>query len=233
MKKEEVIQNDMEEIIAPMQSPYGPPPPIVSVKNHIYLYDEIDVTSARNFISVLYQTALTMVSDSLENGYLLPPIIVHINSYGGTVNDALAIVQAIEDVKNGTITSVNNIPVPLIVGTQIEGEADSCASLIACCGTKGYRTISKDSLSLLHEVRQISPTGGKVEDIATMSINLEMFQKIFKNIYMRNSSLTEEKFNEIISTEKYSTPEELLSYGLVDKIIKKEKQLNSLYQKLS
>ncbi len=219
MKKEEVIQNDMEEIIAPMQSPYGPPPPIVSVKNHIYLYDEIDVTSARNFISVLYQTALTMVSDSLENGYLLPPIIVHINSYGGTVNDALAIVQAIEDVKNGTITSVNNIPVPLIVGTQIEGEADSCASLIACCGTKGYRTISKDSLSLLHEVRQISPTGGKVEDIATMSINLEMFQKIFKNIYMRNSSLTEEKFNEIISTEKYSTPEELLSYGLVDKII--------------
>lgn len=219
MKKEEVIQNDMEEIIAPMQSPYGPPPPIVSVKNHIYLYDEIDVTSARNFISVLYQTALTMVSDSLENGYLLPPIIVHINSYGGTVNDALAIVQAIEDVKNGTITSVNNIPVPLIVGTQIEGEADSCASLIACCGTKGYRTISKDSLSLLHEVRQISPTGGKVEDITTMSINLEMFQKIFKNIYMRNSSLTEEKFNEIISTEKYSTPEELLSYGLVDKII--------------
>ena len=219
MKKEEVIQNDMEEIIAPMQSPYGPPPPIVSVKNHIYLYDEIDVTSARNFISVLYQTALTMVSDSLENGYLLPPIIVHINSYGGTVNDALAIVQAIEDVKNGTITSVNNIPVPLIVGTQIEGEADSCASLIACCGTKGYRTISKDSLSLLHEVRQISPTGGKVEDITTMSINLEMFQKIFKNIYMRNSSLTEEKFNEVISTEKYSTPEELLSYGLVDKII--------------
>ena len=219
MKKEEVIQNDMEEIIAPMQSPYGPPPPIVSVKNHIYLYDEIDVTSARNFISVLYQTALTMVSDSLENGYLLPPIIVHINSYGGTVNDTLAIVQAIEDVKNGTITSVNNIPVPLIVGTQIEGEADSCASLIACCGTKGYRTISKDSLSLLHEVRQISPIGGKVEDITTMSINLEMFQKIFKNIYMRNSSLTEEKFNEIISTEKYSTPEELLSYGLVDKII--------------
>ncbi len=219
MKKEEVIQNDMEEIIAPMQSPYGPPPPIVSVKNHIYLYDEIDVTSARNFISVLYQTALTMVSDSLENGYLLPPIIVHINSYGGTVNDALAIVQAIEDVKNGTMTSVNNIPVPLIVGTQIEGEADSCASLIACCGTKGYRTISKDSLSLLHEVRQISPTGGKVEDITTMSINLEMFQKIFKNIYMRNSSLTEEKFNEVISTEKYSTPEELLSYGLVDKII--------------
>ena len=219
MKKEEVIQNDIEEIIAPMQSPYGPPPPIVSVKNHIYLYDEIDVTSARNFISVLYQTALTMASDSLENGYLLPPIIVHINSYGGTVNDALAIVQAIEDVKNGTITSINNIPVPLIVGTQIEGEADSCASLIACCGTKGYRTISKDSLSLLHEVRQISPTGGKVEDIATMSTNLEMFQKIFKNIYMRNSSLTEEKFNEIISTEKYSTPEELLSYGLVDKII--------------
>lgn len=219
MKKEEVIQNDIEEIIAPMQSPYGPPPPIVSVKNHIYLYDEIDVTSARNFISVLYQTALTMVSDSLENGYLLPPIIVHINSYGGTVNDALAIVQAIEDVKNGTITSVNNIPVPLNVGTQIEGEADSCASLIACCGTKGYRTISKDSLSLLHEVRQISPTGGKVEDIVTMSTNLEMFQKIFKNIYMRNSSLTEEKFNEVISTDKYSTPEELLSYGLVDKII--------------
>lgn len=216
MKKEE---NDIEEIIDPMQSPYGPPPHIVSVKNHIYLYDEIDVTSARNFISVLYQTALTMVSDSLENGYLLPPIIVHINSYGGTVNDALAIVQAIEDVKNGTITSVNNIPVPLNVGTQIEGEADSCASLIACCGTKGYRTISKDSLSLLHEVRQISPTGGKVEDIATMSTNLEMFQKIFKNIYMRNSSLTEEKFNEVISTEKYSTPEELLSYGLVDKII--------------
>lgn len=205
-----------EEMVLPMTPPATQ---IISVRNHIYLYDEIDKAIARSFISGLMQMSIQMVEDCIENGYSFSPIWVHINSYGGNVNDGLAIIQAIEELKSGSFTEVNEIKIPLIIGTKIEGEADSMASLIACSGSNGYRHISKDSLSLLHEPRQLGGIGGKVEDIDDQKENLDLFRSKLKNIYLRNSKLTEEKLKEVWGNEKYSTPEELLEYGLVDKIV--------------
>ena len=215
MSKEE---NSMEEgIELPASLLAQNTPNIIAVKNHIYLYDEISSEVARNLFVVLHDTAATLISTALDNNMAIPPIYLHINSYGGSANDALAIVQGIRDIQEGKIHQISGIPIKIEIYTVIEGECDSAASLIACVGSK--RFISKYALSLLHDVRQIGGVGGKAEEIDIQAKNLAMFKKKFYDIYLEHSKLTEEKLTEICNKEDYSSPEQLLEWGLVDSII--------------
>ena len=130
----------------------------------------------------------------------------------------MAIVQGIEDIKEGRIHQVGGIPIKIPIYTYIEGEADSAASLIACVGTK--RFCSKYAFSLIHDVRQVSAGQvQKTDDIEVEAQNLRLFKERFYDIYLAHSKLTREKLEKIASKESYSTPEELLEYGLVDEII--------------
>lgn len=214
--KEEVQDECTEELAIPMSSAFGPASPIISIKNHIYFYDDVNTTIARSLIAAMHEMAMDMINVSVENNTPLASIYLHINSYGGDVSDALAIVQAIKDIQNGTIHQISGIPIPIKVNTIIEGEADSAASLIACVGS--HRAISKYALSLIHDIRQIGGIGGKAEDVEVQADNLKLFKKKFYDIYLANSKLTEEKLQEICGKEDYSTPEQLLEWGLVDEI---------------
>ena len=215
MNKEEVVE--CEEDIQFPASPFGPPAPILQIKNNLYVYGEIDDTLAKSFIAALHENAMENISVSFEHDVAIPPINIIINSPGGQISSALGIVAAIEDIQKGRIHRVNGMPIPVTVNTEIQGEADSAASLIACIGN--HRTISKYSLSLVHDVRQLGSAGGKTEDFEDSAHNLGMFKKMTHDIYLAHSKLTEEQLNELAKNEKYSTPEELLKYGLVDEII--------------
>lgn len=219
MSKEEEKCCEGTEIVMPSgASPFGPASPIISVKNHVYFYDDVDTTIARAFFSTMHEIAMNIIDTAVENNFPIIPIHLHINSNGGSCSDALAIVQGIEDIQEGRIHQVGGIPIKIPVYTYIEGEADSAASMIACVGTK--RFCSKHALSLIHEVRQI--TAGQVQktdDIDIEAGNLKLFKEKFYQIYLAHSKLTREELEKIASKENYSTPEELLKYGLVDEII--------------
>lgn len=218
MSKEESCE---QEILIPGtagKSPFGPATPIVSVKNHIYFYDDIETTVTRALVSTLHELAMEIIETSVENNFPVIPIHLHINSAGGSCSDALAIAQAIEDIQEGRIHQVAGIPIKIPVYTYIEGEADSAASLIACMGTKRY--CSKYALSLIHDVRQISlGSVQKTDDIQIEAQNLQMFKDKFYEIYLSHSKLTKEELAKICEKEDYSTPDDLLKYGLVDEII--------------
>lgn len=220
MSKEEKRIDD-EEMIIPAGggvSPFGPASPIISVKNHIYFYDEVETTVARALFSTMHEIAMNIIDTAVENNFPIIPIHLHINSCGGSCSDALAIVQGIEDIQEGRIHQISGIPIKIPIYTYIEGEADSAASLIACVGTK--RFCSKHALSLIHDVRQIS--GGQVQktdDIELEANNLKMFKEKFYEIYLAHSKLTRKELEEICSKENYSSPEDLLKYGLIDEII--------------
>lgn len=215
MKEEINYDEDLTAIQNPLEQPSSP---IISVKNHIYLYNDIDTTVTRALFVAMHEMAAGIIQTATDNNTNINPIILHINSVGGSCSDALAIVQCIKDIQNGAIHKVGNIPIKIPVNTVIEGVANSAASLIACVGS--HRSISKYALSLLHDVRQISAgTVEKVDDIEISAKNLGMFRKKFYDIYLEHSKLTEEKLKEICSKEDYSTPQELLDWGIVDEII--------------
>ena len=165
----------------------------------------------------MHEVAMNIIDTAIENNFPIIPIHLHINSTGGLVSDALAIVQGIEDIQEGRIHQVGGIPIKIPVYTYIEGEADSAASLIACVGTK--RFCSKHALSLIHDVRQIGGGIKKIDDIQTEAANLQMIKDKFYEIYMEHSKLTKEELQKICEKEDYSTPQQLMEYGLIDQII--------------
>lgn len=206
-----------EEMVIPPASPFGPASPIISIKNHIYFYENVETAITRALFSTMHEVAMNIIDTAIENNFPIIPIHLHINSTGGLVSDALAIVQGIEDIQEGRIHQVGGIPIKIPVYTYIEGEADSAASLIASVGTK--RFCSRHALSLIHDVRQIGGGIKKIDDIQTEAANLQMIKDKFYEIYMEHSKLTKEELQKICEKEDYSTPQQLMEYGLVDQII--------------
>ena len=206
-----------EEMVIPPASPFGPASPIISIKNHIYFYENVETAITRALFSTMHEVAMNIIDTAIENNFPIIPIHLHINSTGGLVSDALAIVQGIEDIQEGRIHQVGGIPIKIPVYTYIEGEADSAASLIACVGTK--RFCSRHALSLIHDVRQIGGGIKKIDDIQTEAANLQMIKDKFYEIYMQHSKLTKEELQKICEKEDYSTPQQLMEFGLVDQII--------------
>lgn len=187
------------------------------VRNHYYFNEDITPDSARALIINLHELALQITNSCLETGCEPCAIELHINSNGGSLQDALQIIQVIEDIQNGKACKVGDALVPIRVNTHIEGEADSGASLIACIGS--YRTVSKYAMSLIHPMRALDATFKTVDEAEVALKNNKKWNDIYKKVYLAHSSLKEEELDEMFKTETYYTPEELIKFGLVEEIV--------------
>lgn len=187
------------------------------VRNHYYFNDEITPDTARTLIINLHEVALSIASTCLESGTLPCPIELHINSVGGSLSEALQIIQVIKDIQSGEACKIGCSLVPIEVNTYIQGEADSAASLIASIGTRRY--CSKYALSLIHPMRTLDAQFKTIEEQKIAIENNNKWNKIYKEVYLEHSKLKEKQLDEMFKTETYYTPEELLKFGLIDEIV--------------
>jgi ATP-dependent Clp protease protease subunit len=131
------------------------------------------------------------------------PINLIINSDGGSVYEALGIIDFIEslDVKINTIC---------------RGRAMSAAALILCSGT-GIRAASKNSTIMFHEMS--SGIYGKSSDMKANIQHMEKLEDILVDIMVSNSN--QDKNFWITNTVKdfYITPTEALDLCVIDVII--------------
>lgn len=186
------------------------------VRNHFYFNDEINSDTARALIINLHELALSIVDESLKVGSIPCPIELHINSPGGSLTDALQIVQVIKDIQSGKACKIGDALVPVKINTYGEGAFCSGASLIHCVGSKRY--MSKYSLCLIHPMKSIDGNFKTVEEQRQELDNNELFNRVYKDVYLEHSNLTEEQLNNMMKIERYYTPQELLNFGLVDEI---------------
>lgn len=187
------------------------------VRNHYYFNDEITPDTARMLIINLHELALSIVNECLETGCEPCPIELHINSCGGSLTDALQIIQVIEDIQSGKACKIGDSLVPIRVNTHIEGSADSGASLIASIGN--YRTCSKYAMSLIHPMRACDGQFKTIEEQKVAMENNDKWNEIYLNIYLKHSSLKKEELKKMMETETCYTPEELLKFGLIEEIV--------------
>ena len=188
----------------------------ILIKNHYYLYDDIDMDSAKNMVVNMSELAMTIAQNSLTTGMEICPIHLHICSHGGDLTASLAIVKLIEDIKVGNVAALGNFKVPIEVYTHIEGEADSGASLIACVGSKRY--CSRNALSLVHPMRSMDLSMKTTVEQEQELANNNRWNSIYKRIYIEHSNLKEKDLEKMFEKEKFYTPEELVRFGLVDEI---------------
>ena len=128
------------------------------------------------------------------------PIYLHINSYGGSVFDALSIIDTIQNC---------NVPIYSI----IEGCAASAATLISVVCNKRY--ITKNSYMLIHELR--SGIWGKYSEIEEEYENLTSLMDTLFSIYQENTNIKNQKtLKNLLKKDSWWNAETCLKKGLVD-----------------
>ena len=131
------------------------------------------------------------------------PINLVINSTGGSVYEALGIIDYIQSLH-------------VKVNTIVRGCAMSAAALILCAGT-GIRAASKNSTIMFHEMS--SDIYGKSSDMKANVQHMEKLENILLDIMYTNSKKDVDWWKTTTIKDFYITPIEALDLGVIDTII--------------
>jgi ATP-dependent Clp protease protease subunit len=167
------------------------------LKNHIhFLYGDIE---ASNVMSAIYW----ITYENLQPGDY--PITLYINSDGGSLQDAFALIDVMRK---------SNKPVHTI-GL---GSVCSSAFLIFASGEKGHRYISPTASIMSHQYSD--GLTGKYHDIKATAKEHDLINKRMVNILKECTDLNLLQINKKLlpASDAYFTAEELIALGVADHI---------------
>lgn len=131
------------------------------------------------------------------------PISMYINSPGGSVTSAMAMLDTMNHIKSE-------------VSTVCVGLAASAGAVILSAGTKGKRSALKNAEIMIHQ-----PHGGvqgQVTDIAIAAKRMEEVKIRLNKILSANTGKTVSQISEDAERDNYMTADEAKKYGLIDRI---------------
>ena len=135
-------------------------------------------------------------------------ISLYVNSPGGSVTAGLGIVDTMKFI-------------PCDVCTYIIGQAASMGSVIACSGTKGKRYALPNAENLMHQPLIGGVLEGQATDLEIEARHiLRMRDQLYK-IYSDATSQPMSRIAEDCERNNWLTAQEMLSYGLIDKVLEK------------
>jgi ATP-dependent Clp protease protease subunit len=140
-------------------------------------------------------------------------IHLYINSPGGSVTASLAIYDTIQYIKPE-------------VQTICLGQASYSAALLLACGTKGKRMAVPSSRILIHQ-----PWGGvfgQAVDISIQARELIRIKKLIVSYFAQHTGKSPEIVEQDLERDYYMSAEEALQYGLIDKILRRDKDGESI-----
>jgi ATP-dependent Clp protease protease subunit len=161
----------------------------------IFLGTEIDSDVANLVVAQLLH--LEAVDDEKD-------IHVYVNCPGGEVYAGLAIYDAMRYVRCD-------------VTTVCCGIAMSMGSIVLCGGTPGKRAALPNARILIHQ-----PTGGfrgQATDIEIHARESLFLRDRLEQIYVEHTGQDQEQINRDIERDRFMTPDEARTYGLIDHVI--------------
>lgn len=166
----------------------------------IFISGEIDDNLANSVIAEL------LYLDSIET----KDIYIYINSPGGAVTAGLAIYDTMNYIKSD-------------VSTVCVGLAASMGAFLLSCGTKGKRYSLPNAEIMIHQ--PLGGVEGKATDIKIGAERIIKLKKKLNKILSENTGVSLSKINKDTESDYFMTSNEALTYGLIDEIIVKEKQV--------
>lgn len=133
-------------------------------------------------------------------------IHVYVNSPGGSVTAGLAIVDTLRFVSPD-------------VATYIVGQAASMGSVIACSGTRGKRYALRNSRNLMHQPLIGGVLEGQATDLEIEAREMLRLRDRLYHIYAEASGQDVKKIEEDCDRNKWLDDEEMVEYGLIDKVL--------------
>jgi len=162
-------------------------------KRRIYLTGQIDDASASYICAQINQLA----SEGDDDIYLI------IQSCGGSVSAGMSIL----DTMNACRCDIS---------TVVMGEAASMGALLASCGAKGKRLISKNSEMMIHQ--PLGGASGQASDIERTASHIVKTKKKLHRILSENTGQSYEQISLDCDRDYWLDADEAIEYGLVDKI---------------
>ena len=135
-------------------------------------------------------------------------ISLYVNSPGGSVTAGLGIVD-----------TMNFIPCD--VATYIIGCAASMGSVIACSGAKGKRYALPNSENLMHQPLIGGVLEGQATDLEIEARHILRMRDQLYSIYAKATGQSKDKITEDCERNNWLTAQQMLEYGLVDKVLEK------------
>ena len=172
------------------------------VHNRIYFYSGVTRPKILQLNKGIFSLNVNMLSKTGPLEYEPPPIVLHINSYGGSVFAGLA---AVDYIKNSKIP----------VNTIIDGCAASAATLMSCVGA--HRQMNRNACMLVHQLSGMM--WGKFQEMQDDMQNSEMLMEKIKNIYREHTKIPKKEMDNILKHDIWWEAEKCLQYGLIDEII--------------
>lgn len=162
------------------------------------LFSEIDEESSKSTCEFILRSNL--IFDTVY------PLIMFINSPGGTVCDGFAIIDTM---------MTSRIPIQTIA----IGEVASMGAAIFVCGQRGMRLMTHNSTMMTHQFSTM--VYGKAHELMAVRKHHDIVSNKFINHFKRYSKMSEKQIKDILLRESdtWLEPKECLKYGLCDKIV--------------
>lgn len=137
-------------------------------------------------------------------------IDLYINSPGGSTTAGLAIYDSMQLVKPD-------------VSTICMGMAASAAALLLTAGAKGKRNALPYSRILIHQP-WVKGIGGQATDVDIHAKELVHTRQMLNDILAHHTGQPLDRIQHDTERDYFMSAEEALAYGLIDKVISKEKR---------
>lgn len=134
------------------------------------------------------------------------PILLIINSPGGSVDDGFAIWDQIRMISSPVLTLVT-------------GLAASMGSVLSLCAEKGHRYASRQSRIMIHQPMIGGVIQGQATDLDIQAKEILKTREKLVHIYMDATGKDFETIDRAVDRDTWMSAEEAKEYGLIDKIV--------------
>lgn len=169
----------------------------------IFICDAIDNNSANDAIRRLWYLEL---SDPGK------PILLVINSPGGSVDSGLAIWDQVKMISSP-------------VTTLVTGLAASMGSVLSLCAAPGRRFSTPNARFLIHQPRLSGAIQGQATDLDIQAKEMVKTRMALVKLYVEKTGKDAETIDRAINRDTWMSAAEALEYNLLDGIVESFKDL--------
>ncbi len=163
----------------------------------LFISDQVDGESSKDIIRKLWYLELTNPGK---------PILLIINSPGGSIDDGFAIWDQIHLISSP-------------VKTLITGLAASMGSILSLAAKKGNRYATPNTRIMIHQPHIGGVIQGQATDLDIQAKEILKTRKKLVNIYTEATGKDYETIEKAIDRDTWMTAQEAKKFGLIDKIV--------------
>ena len=173
--------------------------------HQLYIYDDVSEYGTFNWLTWDYDESETSAEYFRKTLAEIPEtdtIELHINSYGGSVKEGVAIYNQLKQKKCKEIVA------------YVDGFAYSIASIILQAADR--RIMGLGTSLLIHNMWL--SVSGNAEELRKAADDLDVLMESNRQIYMEKVNIDEDQLIEMMNTETYLTPQQAVEMGFADEI---------------